>query len=708
MAFLKGCQITDGPLLVNEILSWAKKRKKKFFLFKVDFEKAFDTLSWSFLDSIMDQMGFGAKWKTWIQVCLHSAYASVVINGSPTKEFKIEKGLRQGDPLSPFLFILAVEALNVIFLEARSKNIFIGSEIGVDKVPISHLQFADNAIFIGQWSLPNARNLSRILTCFHLASGLKVNFNKSKLFGIGVHSNEVSYVANTIGCLPSQLPCIYLGLQIGANMSRCTNWCPLIENFHKRLSKWKCKTLSYGGRLTLIKSVLGGLGTYYFSSFKVPTTIINKLESIRRNFFWGGNSDERKMAWIAWDKVIAPLDQGGLNIGSLKVFNQAMLSKWWWRFLNEENVFWRKIIISIHGDQGGLSTGSSSPYKLGPWYQIVKLKDDLLSYGITLPSLFKKKIGNGLTTKFWLDSWTGGLPICNMFPRLFHLERNTNYHVNDRAPQPSSRSLFIASVLGGSHRSNAPTSGSQLIHNCPLPMGLSFTWDWIRPLRSAAEQQELQELCSLISNLCLSNDQDMWECTISDDRRFSVKSMQTYINSLLHPLEPPPFRWSKILPIKINISSWRILHKRLPTRCNLDRRGIDLNSTLCPVCDEDIETEEHLFNSCKVVKDTWSKVLVWWKINTVSISSLSDAINLADKVNIRGNLKAFFDVVVQTTLWVLWRFRNETCFSQKRPSKDLILNEIKLSSFNWISCRFRKARLNLISWFDNPCNALCN
>ncbi|GJU98310.1 RNA-directed DNA polymerase, eukaryota, reverse transcriptase zinc-binding domain protein [Tanacetum coccineum] len=244
---------------------------------------------------------------------------------------------------------------------------------------------------------------------------------------------------------------------------------------------------------------------YYFSSFKVPTTIINKLESIRRNFFWGGNSDERKMSWIAWDKVIASLDQGGLNIGS------------------------------------------------------------------------------------------------------------------------------------GSHHSNLSTSGPKLIHNFPLPMGLSFTWDWIRPLRSAAKKQEL-EVCSQISNLCLFNGQVMWECTISDDRRFSVKSMQTYINSLLHPLEPPPFRWSKILPIKINISSWRILHKRLPTRCNLDRRGIDLNSTLCPVCDEDIETEEHLFNSCKVVKDTWSKVFVWWKINTVSISSLSDAINLADKVNIREQL----------------------------------------------------------------------
>ncbi|GKA96280.1 putative RNA-directed DNA polymerase, eukaryota, reverse transcriptase zinc-binding domain protein [Tanacetum coccineum] len=117
-------------------------------------------------------------------------YASILINGSPTKEFKIERGLRQGDPLSPFLFILAMEALNVAILKAQTLDIFRGAEVGIDKVPISHLQFADDALIIGEWSTFNVQNLSRILTCFHLASGLKVNFNKSKLFGLGVPFNE--------------------------------------------------------------------------------------------------------------------------------------------------------------------------------------------------------------------------------------------------------------------------------------------------------------------------------------------------------------------------------------------------------------------------------------------------------------------------------------------------------------------------------------
>ncbi|GJR93592.1 hypothetical protein Tco_0265766 [Tanacetum coccineum] len=217
--------------------------------------------------------------------------------------------------------------LVVVFLEAKNKNYFIGAKIGVDKVPISHLQYADDALFIGQWSLANANNLSSILICFHLAFGFKVNFNKSRLYGIGVHTNDLNLVASAIDFQPSQLPCTYLGLPIGSNMSRCSNWCPLIDRFKKRLSRWKSKTLSLSGRLTLIKFVLNSLCIYYFSTFKALVTNINKLESIRRNLFWGGISDDRKIAWVAWDKVLAPHDQGGLNIRILKVFNQDMQAK---------------------------------------------------------------------------------------------------------------------------------------------------------------------------------------------------------------------------------------------------------------------------------------------------------------------------------------------------------------------------------------------
>lgn len=108
---------------------WAKKTKTKMFLFKFDFEKAFDTINWGFLDSVMDQMGFGHKWRMWIYGCLSSARASVLVNGAPTEEFSITRGVRQGDPLSPFLFILAMEGLHVAIQDASEKSLILGIKL---------------------------------------------------------------------------------------------------------------------------------------------------------------------------------------------------------------------------------------------------------------------------------------------------------------------------------------------------------------------------------------------------------------------------------------------------------------------------------------------------------------------------------------------------------------------------------------------------
>ncbi|GKC09469.1 putative RNA-directed DNA polymerase, eukaryota, reverse transcriptase zinc-binding domain protein [Tanacetum coccineum] len=423
MAYIMGRQIIDGPLMVDEIIPWAKKHKKRIMFFKVDFEKSV----W-----VLAQIGFSSKWRSWICACLNSAYALVLVNGAPTKEFKIERGLRQGDPLFPFLFILAVEALNIALLRATNNNIFHGIQVGKDKFHISHLQFADDALIIGEWSLNNAKNLSRIFTCFHLASGLKVNFNKSKLFGVGVSDVDLNSLASTIGWLASSFPCTYLGLPVGARMSRCVNWNPLVDRFHKRLFKWKSKNLSFGGRLTLIKSVLRSLGVYYFSTSKVPKMIVRRLE------------------------VIASCHNGGLGIGSLRTCNQAMLAKWWWRFLSENQTIWCKVLRSIHGPTGGLHDNSSLKSNFGPWYDIMKLKGDLCKVGINLLSIFKRKLRNGQTTSFWHANWLGGLPLCESF-------------------------LESGSV------------GRE------FPPGLSFHWAWRRNLRTAPELDELKNLVSLIS-----------------------------------------------------------------------------------------------------------------------------------------------------------------------------------------------------------------
>nr|GFC38640.1 cysteine-rich receptor-like protein kinase [Tanacetum cinerariifolium] len=128
--FISGRQILDGPLIISEIFQWYKKRKKKMLIFKVDFVKAFNSVSWKYLDFILDSLGFGSKWRSWIRDCLHSSRASILINGSPTSEFSIKHGLRKRDPLSPFLFILAMEGLYYAMSNAVNYGLIRGIKLG--------------------------------------------------------------------------------------------------------------------------------------------------------------------------------------------------------------------------------------------------------------------------------------------------------------------------------------------------------------------------------------------------------------------------------------------------------------------------------------------------------------------------------------------------------------------------------------------------
>nr|GEZ89259.1 reverse transcriptase domain, reverse transcriptase zinc-binding domain protein [Tanacetum cinerariifolium] len=269
-------------------------------IFKVDFEKAFDSVSWKYLEFILDSLSFGSKWRSWIRACLHSSRASILINGSPTFEFSIKRGLRQGDLLSPFLFILVMEGLRCSMSNAVNSGLIRGIKLGSSGIVLSHLFYTDDVIITTDWNPHDIYNIIRVLHVFHLALGLKINIHKSNIFGIGVTNDEISSMASRTSCATGCFPFTYLGLPIGANMNLTSSWQILIDRFQKRLSSWKANLLSIGGRLTLIKAVLGSLGIYYLSIFKVPETILSFMESLRSRFFWVGSQDSRNMAWVKW------------------------------------------------------------------------------------------------------------------------------------------------------------------------------------------------------------------------------------------------------------------------------------------------------------------------------------------------------------------------------------------------------------------------
>lgn len=240
---------------------------------------------------------------------------------------------------------------------------FKGIQLGYS-LQASHLFYADDAVFMGQWSDFNIDTIIRVLDCFHQASGLHINMSKSKLMWISVSKDRVEHAARKIGCTILKVPFSYLGSKVGCLMSRIQSWNEIVNNISVRLPKWKMKTLSIGGRLTLLKSVLGSLPIYHMSLFKVPFKVLHKMESIRRNFFNGIDLNGKKQVWVKWSKVLASKDNGGLGVSSFYALNRAFFFKWVWRFRTQQSSLWAKVIKGIHDDDGKLGKHVKKSYSV--------------------------------------------------------------------------------------------------------------------------------------------------------------------------------------------------------------------------------------------------------------------------------------------------------------------------------------------------------
>nr|GEZ32629.1 RNA-directed DNA polymerase, eukaryota [Tanacetum cinerariifolium] len=169
-AFVANRQILDGPFILNEILHWHKRKKKQTMFFKVDFAKAYDSVRWDYLLDVLEAFGFGQTWCKWIRGTFSFARASILVNGSPSNEFSFHCGLKQGDPLSSYLFILIMESLHMSFSRAVDEGLFKGDHLQ-GSISISHIFYADDAIFIGEWSDANLKGIVNILQCFFLRQG---------------------------------------------------------------------------------------------------------------------------------------------------------------------------------------------------------------------------------------------------------------------------------------------------------------------------------------------------------------------------------------------------------------------------------------------------------------------------------------------------------------------------------------------------------
>ncbi|GJW24152.1 RNA-directed DNA polymerase, eukaryota, reverse transcriptase zinc-binding domain protein [Tanacetum coccineum] len=193
-----------------------------------------------FLETKKMPMGSNSSFITHIskiKAFLESSRTSILVNGIPTSEFFVKRGLRQGDPFSPFLFMLVMEGLHTALMEVTNSGLICGINIGSLMLPYLTYFYVDDVVITTEWSSLDMDNIIRVLLVFYLASGLQINIPKSNVYGVGVSNNEVSTMTNNIGCSPDSFPFVYLGLPIGANMNLTVNRKILFDRFNARLSK---------------------------------------------------------------------------------------------------------------------------------------------------------------------------------------------------------------------------------------------------------------------------------------------------------------------------------------------------------------------------------------------------------------------------------------------------------------------------------------
>nr|CAN82017.1 hypothetical protein VITISV_003416 [Vitis vinifera] len=373
-------------------------------------------------------MGFGERWIKWIDWCISTVKFSVLINGSPSPFFQSSRGLRQGDPLSPYLFVIAMEVFSSMLRRAISGGYLSGWRVSGRRgegLQISHLLFVDDTLVFCEESLDQMIYLSWLLMWFEACSGLRINLEKSEMIPVRrVHNIEG--LALELGCKVGELPSCYLGLPLGAPFNSLAMWDGVEERFRRRLAMWKRQYISKGGRLTLIRSTLSSMPIYFMSPFYLPRKVRLRLEKIQRDFLWGGGALAQKPHLVRWNLVCLEKRKGGLGVRNLALMNSALLCKWNWRYANEREALWR-CVISLKYDEeeeGWHTRDVMRRNGVGLWKAIRK------KWGL-LNGRLAYHVGNGQRVRFWKDKWCGDGPLCESFSSLFSMSMSKNAWVSE-------------------------------------------------------------------------------------------------------------------------------------------------------------------------------------------------------------------------------------------------------------------------------------
>eukprot|EP00253_Pinus_taeda_P009858 PITA_09858 len=616
--FIKGRKILDNIVLVQEAVHSSGQRKEKGMVIKLDLANAFDRVRRDFLFVVMTKMGFSTNFTNWVKACIASPWIAPLVNGRSTEFFTASRGLRQGCPLSPLLYAIQAFVLSFQLDFCQQIQILPGLRMVQNVKEINHAQFADDTLLLGGASINSASSFKKELDIYKEASGSKINYSKSTIYGWNCSANNLADIARLLEMKICQdwESFKYLGIPIFRSIPKVSHWIPLLDKLKLRRHAWGASWLNTAGKIILIKSVLTSMPLFQHSILLAPKTFLSKMDGMLRRFLWeGGKNNERRLHLVNWDTIKRPYIEGGLQMRDLAAQNLALGSKILWNIVVGK-ISWSKKVLWKKYFQGQRLRCLDLPQKISKGSPVSKLciaaLDNFSSNLYWIPeTLWDISNWTEDDDRRW-DSWNLG---------------EVPHHLQDEA------SLLLDNLQGKS----------------PLSATTKEKRGWGSHTGSFSVAEGYKSLI-VVPNV--PPDPTQWK-----------------------------FIWSFPSLPKIDFFCWTLAHNSILTGDNMRKRGME-GPSRCPLCISKEETTDHLLLLCPFAKAVWKGVLSsradkielprnvptllheWAKLSSFCLKK-------------KNLLKTAWMWTPKYICWKLWLERNNRIFRGEICTSNNIISKIK-------------------------------
>lgn len=400
-AFIRKRCIQDNFTYVRGLARHYRRTRTLVCLIKFDITKAFDSVSWEYILQLLVVRGFPARLNDWLSILLRTSSSVVLLNGCLGDSIKHRRGLRKGDPLSPYLFILAIDVLNSIFNYATEHGFLSRLKGRQARLRIS--MYADNAVVFTNPSRSDVSCIMAIMRAFGDATGLHINMHKSTVAPIRCQGLDMDEVLSDFPGPRVNFPIQYLGLPLTLGRLKMVHLQYIHDRAKARVSGWQGRLLNVAGRRELVRSVLSSLPVYALTALKLPKNFLKELDKLRRRFLWAGDKElTGGKCKVAWTNVCKPIVYGGLGIVELERFGRALRLRWLWYAWDSRSRPWEGLDLPVD-------------------------KDDIALFNAATVVA----VGNGQRASFWSSRWLHGHAPATLYPNLFKHSKRKNRSVQD-------------------------------------------------------------------------------------------------------------------------------------------------------------------------------------------------------------------------------------------------------------------------------------